>query len=76
MQTISARDFHEWAASVGVGIDPQYPQSGCLRLLPRGGHARFWTMPLNPEDWPSFSDSLLEGFDEWSAVVLWPRSGV
>jgi hypothetical protein len=75
MDAVSTSDFLRWTASVGIGIDPRYPKSGCLSLLPPGDHARFWVVPGEPIAWPHFADSILSGFDGWSGLLLWPRSG-
>lgn len=75
MDAVSADEFFRWTASVCIGIDPRYPNSGCLTLLPPRGHARFWVLPGDPAAWPYFSDCFLAGLDPWSDVILWPRAG-
>lgn len=75
MDGVSSIDFMRWAAAVGIGIDPRYPQSGCLSLLPPGDHSRFWVLPADPASWPHFADSFLAALDSWNAVYLWPRAG-
>ena len=75
MQTICREDFWHQTAALGVGIDPNYPNSGCLSLLPPAEHARFWVVPPDPAAWPHFIASLLDGLDDWTSGLLWPRSG-
>src|SRR5436190_17618850 len=75
METPPAEDFLSWAAGVGIGFDPRYPESHCLSLLPPHEHARFWILPLDPATWAHFAASLLDGLDEWSSGFLWPRCG-
>jgi hypothetical protein len=74
VETITSEAFLRWAAGGGIGFDPRYPQSGCLRLLPRREHARFWVLPPDPAALPHFTASLLDGLDEWDNGFLWPRS--
>jgi hypothetical protein len=75
METVSGEDFLGWAAGVGIGFDPRYPECRCLSLLPPREHARFWVLPPDPAAWPYFAASLLHGLDEWDSGLLWPRSG-
>jgi hypothetical protein len=75
MQTVSGEEFWWWAAGHGIGVDPRYPDSGCLSLLPPTDHARFWVVPPDPATWPHFVASLLGGLDEWATGLLFPRSG-
>jgi hypothetical protein len=75
MQAVSAEEFQQWAASHGVGVDPCYPKSDCLILLPPTNHARFWVVPGDPATWPYFVAFLLDGLDDWAAGLLWPRAG-
>ncbi len=75
MQAVSGEEFLRWAADRGVGIDPHYPDSGCLRLLPPAEHSRFWVVPAEPRTWPHFVASLSGALDAWAAGLLWPRSG-
>jgi hypothetical protein len=75
MEPVPEVDFLRWAASVGIGFDPRYPESGLLRILPRRDQARFWVLPPDPAAWPHFIASLLESLDEWDSGLLWPRSG-
>lgn len=76
MQAVSSKEFWRLAAAQGFGVDPRYPDSGCLSLIPLTDHARFWVVPPDPATWPHFVSSLLDGLDQWEAGVLWPRSGV
>lgn len=75
MEAVTTDEFFRWAAEVGVGLDPRYPASGCLSLLPPSEHARFWELPLDPATWPHFSASLLGCLDNWDVGYLWPRAG-
>jgi hypothetical protein len=75
MQAVSGEEFVRWTAGRGIGVDPRYPDSGCLILLPRADHARFWVVPADPAAWPDFVASLLGGLDEWTTGLLWRRSG-
>jgi hypothetical protein len=75
MEAVPGEKFLRWAAGVGIGFDPRYPNSRRLRLVPPRDHARFWVLPDDPFAWPHFAGSLLEGLDEWAAGFLWPRSG-
>ncbi len=67
--------FLAWAAGVGVGFDPRYPDARCLGLLPPRDSARFWALPGDPGTWPHFAASVLGGLDRWEAGYLWPRPG-
>jgi hypothetical protein len=75
MQAVSPEEFVRWAGGLGIGVDPRYPDSGCLSYLPPTDHARFWVVPDDPATWADFVGSLLGGLDEWSLGLLWPRSG-
>jgi hypothetical protein len=75
MQAVSHEQFLRWAADRGVTVDPRYPDSGCLRLVPVADHARFWVVPTDVTTSPRFFTSLLDGLDEWATGLLWPRSG-
>jgi hypothetical protein len=75
MKTVSEQDFLPWAAEVGIGFDPRYPDSHCLSLLPPCEHARFWVLPPDPATWPHFVASLLGGLDQWESGFVWPRCG-
>jgi hypothetical protein len=75
METVPGEDFLRWAAGVGIGFDPRYPESRCLSLLPPCEQARFWVLPSDPATWPHFIASLLDALDEWASGFLWPRSG-
>jgi hypothetical protein len=72
METVPAEEFLRWAAAVGIGFHPHFPDSGCLCLLPLRKQARFWTVPPDPAH---FTAALVNGLDEWSSGFLWPRSG-
>jgi hypothetical protein len=74
MHAVSCEEFLRWAAGHGIAVDPRYPDSGCLRLLPPADHARFWVVPADPATWPHFVASLLGGLDDWVTGLLWPRS--
>jgi hypothetical protein len=75
MKAVSSEEFLRWATDHDVGVDPRYPDSGCLSVLPPTDHARFWVVPGDPATWPHFIASLLGGLDEWATGLLWPRSG-
>jgi hypothetical protein len=75
MESVPADEFMRWAASVGIGFHPGYPDSKCLSLLPPGDHARFWVLPFEPATWPHFIASLVDGLDDWETGYLWPRAG-
>lgn len=75
MEGVSADKFLSWAAGVGIGFDPRYPNSGCLSLLPPTGHARFWVLPNDPTTHPHFAAALVQGLDDWKTGYLWPRAG-
>jgi hypothetical protein len=75
MQEVSGEEFLHWVASHRIGIDPRYPDSGCLSLLPPTDHARFWVVPGDPARWPHLAAALLGGLDEWETGLLWPRLG-
>jgi hypothetical protein len=75
METLSEEGFLRWAAGVGIGFDPRFPESRSLNLLPPRDEARFWILPADPAIWPHLAGSLLSGLDEWDSAYLWPRSG-
>jgi hypothetical protein len=75
MEAVPTDEFLRWAAGVGIGFHPRYPNSGCLSLLPPGEHARFWVLPDDPATWPHFAASLVDGLDDWDTGYLWPRAG-
>src|SRR5262249_29775368 len=70
MQAVSREEFFQWAAGHGIGVDPRYPDSGCLIPLPPANHARFWVVPADPATCPHFVASLLGGLDEWATGLL------
>lgn len=74
MRLLSNEDFLRWATGVGIGFDPRYPKSRCLRFLSIQKHARFWVLP-DPTTWPHFLALSLNGLDDWDSGFLWPRSG-
>jgi hypothetical protein len=74
MQVVSGEEFLRWAAGVGVGFDPRYPDY--LTILPPADHTRFWVVPADPATWPHFAIALLDGLDGWAAGYLWPRAGI
>jgi hypothetical protein len=75
MQTLRNDDFLKRASEAGIGVDPEYPDSGCLTFATRPTHSRFWVVPNDPAAWPYFIGCLFAGMDDWSNVSLWPRSG-
>jgi hypothetical protein len=75
MELMPREKFLRWAASVGIGFDPRYPDARCLSFLPSKDHARFWVVPPDPATWSHFIASLLDCLDEWATGLLWPRSG-
>jgi len=76
MDAVTEKDFLRWAAGVGIGFDPRYPESRSLRLLsPCDQQARFWVFPHDPTSWPYFAGTVLGGLDEWKSGHLWPHSG-
>lgn len=75
MQPVSRVEFLRSVADRGIGVDPRYPDSDCLTILPPTDHRRFWVVPGDPAGWPYFVASLLGGLDEWATGLLWPRSG-
>lgn len=75
MKAVNREDFLRWAATVGVGFDPLYPDARRLCLLTSREQARFWVRPPDPATWPHFVASLLAGLDEWDSGLLWPHSG-
>jgi hypothetical protein len=75
MEAIPGEDCLRWASGVAVGLDEDYPDAGCLRLVPRRDHTRFWVVPADPAIWPHFVASLIEGLDQWATAFLWPRAG-
>jgi hypothetical protein len=75
MKAIPADEFLRWAATVGVGFDRRFPDSGCFRLDPPGNHARFWELPADPSAFPHLTEVLLDAMDEWRTGFVWPRMG-
>lgn len=75
MEAVPGEEFLRWASVLGVGLDPRYADSGYLRLLPPGDHARFWMVPADPTVWPHFVAELLDGLDSWASGYVWPRCG-
>lgn len=61
MKAVRHEEFARWAAGHGIGVDPRYPDSGCLTLLPPTKHARFWVVPGDLAAFPHFVASLLSG---------------
>ena len=59
MNAISDEEFFRWATDHGIGIDPNYPDSGCLSLLPPTDYDRFWVVPTDPAMLPHFVATLL-----------------
>jgi hypothetical protein len=74
-EAVAGDAFLAWAAGVGVGFDPRYPDSRSLGLLPPRESARFWKLPGEIGNWPHFAGTILEGLDWWDTGYLWPRSG-
>jgi hypothetical protein len=72
---ISADEFLAWAAAAGIGFDPRYPGTDCLRLLPRRESSRYWMIPDHPYSIPHLLESVLGGMDRWKLGYLWPRGG-
>jgi hypothetical protein len=75
MRAVSEGEFRQWESAHDIGVDPRYPDSCCLSLLPPTEHARFWVVPADPATWPHFLAALLGGLDGWETGLLWPRSG-
>src|SRR4051812_8489550 len=75
MHALDGDGFLRWAAGVGVGLDPRFPDSERLCLLPPRDHARFWAVPSDPAAWAHFLATMLGGLDEWAEGFLWPRGG-
>jgi hypothetical protein len=63
MEAVRSENFVRWAAGVGIGFDPRYPESRCLSLLPPRQQARFWVLPSYPATWAHFVASLLDALD-------------
>lgn len=74
-QPVPEDEFLCWAASVGVGFDPRYPDAHSLCLLPAREAARFWVRPADAATWPHFAGSILKGLDQWEVGYLRPRFG-
>jgi hypothetical protein len=74
-EAVTSDSFLAWAAGVGVGFDPRYPDGHCLGLLPPRESARFWVLPGDGHTWPHFTGSILKGLDSWQTGYLWPRLG-
>jgi hypothetical protein len=75
MEAVSRETFFAWAFKLDIGLDPHYPDSGCLSIVPPRSHARFWVFPGDPAEGFHFAATLLAGLDEWESAHLWPRSG-
>jgi hypothetical protein len=75
MQAVSSEEFVRCAADHNIGVDPRYPDSRCLTLLPPTDHARLWVVPADPATWPHFVASPLGGLAEWTTGLQWRRSG-
>lgn len=75
VEAVSAADFLAWAAGVGVGFDPRYPDSGCLAVLPPRGWSDSWDVPEQPYPIPHFVETALDGLDPWEVGYEWPRAG-
>ena len=58
MQTVSGEEFLHWATARGIGVDPRYPASGCLSLLPPTDHARYWVVPDDPASLDGLEESI------------------
>jgi len=75
MEAIPRKAFFTWASRAGIGINPRYPASGFISLIPSRRHARFWELPADSVRWPHFVATMVAGLDEWKTAYLWPRSG-
>ena len=75
MDAVPPDEFFAWAAGVGVGTDPNYPQSGCLRLLGADRRSRYWVRPDDPDVVAEFIAAAVDALGDWQGGYLWPRAG-
>ena len=75
MKSISEADFLQWAATKGLHLDPQYPQSAVLKFHDAPEDARFWEVPFEPHRRPHFIASLLDLLGDWQLCYVWRHMG-
>jgi hypothetical protein len=75
MKTLAESDFLQWAAGMGLRLDPQYPDSAVLAFLDMSDEARFWTVPVEPQRRLDFVGSLLDLFGDWRVCYAWRHLG-
>src|SRR3954471_15887045 len=75
MDTVDAGTCLGWAAGVGVGFDPRYPNARDLRPVHPTERSRFWGLPDHPGEWPGLLADALAANDPWATGYLWPRWG-
>lgn len=75
MKSFSEAEFLTWAQTVGLSLDPQYPQSPVLRFEDVPGESRFWEIPSEPERRSYFFASILEATGGWQTCATWRALG-
>lgn len=74
MTTLNEDDFLKWAAQKGIRTDPRYPHSAEL-TFDGGSDSRFWSVPPDPRQRPSFIAAMLELMGEWKTCYAWRHLG-
>jgi len=75
MRRHSEKDFLAWVQQRGLGLDPRYPDSAFLTLMPDPQFDRFWIVPPEPERRPYFLQCMIEAFGGWSSYHCWRHLG-
>ena len=74
MNTLNKDDFLKWAAEKGIQTDSRYPHSAEL-TFDGGSDSRFWCVPSDPRQRPSFIAAMLELMGEWKTCYVWRHLG-
>lgn len=75
MELIPTSEFLSWARTHEIAPDERYSAPQCLVYAPVRPFHRFWEIPQDAVEIPSFILHLLDGFDPWTHCYLFPRDG-
>jgi len=75
MKTLSEQQFVDWVQTVGLTLDPAYPEYAILCYPQASADSRFWEVPARPERRPYFLASLLDLMPAWESCYVWRASG-